>query len=208
VPSRGEKGAPKQLASDPFAGQAIAATPPGGRLQQDEVPKGTPQASSTEAGDAAIIVEVEEVPLGDHDPNRASGDSAVGPAGTVSPKNQGDKSTSRVERDAEKSARRKSPKAKRRPSKSQQRKKVDRTVKRAAVRRAEKGPGDLKPGTNPLAGDPPKPPAKPKPNKGERSTSRAKPATTKTGKPKKKGAKQSVVRDAQKQATAKSRGRS
>jgi hypothetical protein len=99
VPSLGEKGAPKQLASDTFAGQAIEASP--GRLQQDEVPKGTPQASSTELGDAAVIVEVEEPPLGDHDPNRASGDSAVGPAGTVSPDDQGEKSTSRKARDAE-----------------------------------------------------------------------------------------------------------
>ncbi len=208
IPSLGEKGAPKQLASDTFAGQAIAATPPGGRLQQDEVPKGTPQASDTEAGDAAVIVEVSEPPLGDHDPFRASGDSAIGPAGTVSPDNQGDKSTTRVRRDAEKAAARKSPNAKRRPSRAQQERKVERTVARAEEKRAEKGPGDLTPGTNPLAGDPPAPPEKAAPNRGERSTSRAKPATTKTGKPRKKGAKQAVVKDAQKQATAKSRGRS
>lgn len=207
IPPLGSKQEPKQLASDTFAGQAIAATPPGGRLQQDEVPKGTPQASDTEFGDAAIIVEVSEPELGDHDPNRASGDSAIGPAGTVGPGNQGDKSTSKVEREAAKRAKRKSPKAKRRPTKAQQARKVERAKQAAAKRRAAKAPGDLTPGTNPLAGDPPREVEKPAPNRGERSTSRAKPATTKSGKPRKSGAKKAVQRDAQKQSTAKSRGR-
>jgi hypothetical protein len=209
VKALGEKGAPKQLASDTFAGQAHEATPPEGRLQQADVPKGTPQASDTELGDAAIIVEVEEVPLGDHDPNRASGDSAVGPAGTVGPGNQGDESTSKVARKAEKSAARKPAGAKRRPTKAQRERKAARARQRAAEKRAAKAPGDLKPGTNPLAGDATRDvPEKPAPNKGERSTSRAKVPKTKGGKKVKSGAKQRVQRDAQRQSSAKSRGRS
>lgn len=212
IPPLGSKEEPKQLASDTFAGQAIEATPPGGRLQQDEVPKGTPQASSTEAGDAAVIVEVEEPPLGDHDPNRASGDSAVGPAGTVSPANQGDKSTSKIAREAEKSAARK-PAGKRRLTKEQRARKAKRQRERAAEKKAAKAPGTLKPGTDPIA-DAGKDPApdtsaarKPAPNRGERSTSRAKPATTKRGKARKSGGKQAVQREAAKQSAAKSRGR-
>lgn len=218
IPALGSKAEPEQLASDTFAGQAHAATPPGGRLQQDEVPAGTPQASDTELGDAAIIVDVKEPELGDHDPNRASGDSAVGPAGTVGPGNlvraKGGEmvappSTSRVERDAERRARRKSPNAKRRPSRAEQERRVRRAKEREAAKRAEEAPGDLTPGTNPLAGEPPAPEVeKPAPNRGARSTSRAAPATTKSGKKRKSGAKKAVQRDAQKQATAKSRGRS
>lgn len=153
----GSKDEPKQLASDTFAGVAVEAAPD--RLQQADVPKGTPQASSTELGDAAIIVESEEPPLGDIDPNRASGDSAVGPAGTISPavldsKGVAPKSTSKVERQAEKSARRKRSGAKRRPSKRTQAARVKRAKERAAAKTLEKSPGDLTPGTNPLAGEP------------------------------------------------------
>lgn len=93
-----EKGA--QLASDTFAGEAVpAAEQP---VQQGDVKKGTPQASSTELGDAAVIEErPEEPPLGDIDPDRASGDSALGPAGTVSPADAGKKPPVRQKREDE-----------------------------------------------------------------------------------------------------------
>lgn len=148
----GSKDEPKQLASDTFAGVAVPAAPD--RLQQEDVPKGVPQASATELGDAAILVDVVEPPLGDTDPNRASGDSAVGPAGTVAPVDfeggeKPPKSTSKVTRDAERSAKRKRAGAKRRPSKKTQRARVRRAEQRNAAERATTG--DLTPGTNPVA---------------------------------------------------------